>query len=74
MKNPETSNYELQPTQHLLQVLDTCARPVNERPHESTDLASVIEIYTASIRVLAAPYYSPEQIAAWAPVPPDAAR
>ena len=34
----------------------------------------VIEIYTASIRVLAAPYYSPDQIAAWAPVPPDAAR
>src|SRR5205085_10383194 len=32
------------------------------------------EIYTASIRSLAAPYYSPEQIAAWAPVPPDPAR
>jgi putative acetyltransferase len=58
----------------LLQLLDTCARPVNKRPYESTDLASVIEIYTASIRVLAAPYYSPEQIAAWAPVTPDAAR
>jgi len=47
---------------------------VNERPYESTDLANVIEIYTASIRVLAAPYYSPDQIAACAPVPPDAAR
>lgn len=33
-----------------------------------------MEIYTASIRSLAASYYSPEQIAAWAPVPPDAAR
>jgi putative acetyltransferase len=33
-----------------------------------------MEIYTASIRSLAAPYYSPEQIAAWAPVPPEAAR
>ena len=33
-----------------------------------------MEIYTASIRSLAAPFYSPEQIAAWAPVPPDAAR
>jgi putative acetyltransferase len=48
--------------------------PVKERPYESTDLPSVIEIYTASIRTLAASYYSPEQIAAWAPVPPDAAR
>src|SRR5213076_3372383 len=32
-----------------------------------------MEIYTTSIRFLAAPY-SPEQIAAWAPIPPDAAR
>ena len=47
---------------------------MNERPYESTDLASVIEIYTAPIRVLAAPYYSSEQIAAWASVPPDVAR
>ena len=47
---------------------------MKERPYESTDLPSVIEIYTASIRSLAASYYSPEQIAAWAPVPPDAAR
>jgi len=43
-------------------------------PYKSTDLPSVIEIYTASIRSLAASYYSPEQIAAWAPVPPDVAR
>lgn len=47
---------------------------MKERPYESTDLPSVIEIYTASIRSLAASYYSPDQIAAWAPVPPDAAR
>jgi len=33
-----------------------------------------METYTASIRVLAASYYSPEQVAAWAPVPPDAER
>jgi putative acetyltransferase len=33
-----------------------------------------METYTASIRSLAAPYYSPEQIAAWAPVPPDPVR
>src|SRR5436189_3813890 len=48
--------------------------PMKERPYESADLPSVIETYTASIRVLAAPYYTPEQIAAWAPIPPDAAR
>jgi len=50
------------------------ALSVKERPNEPNDLASVIEIYTVSIRSLAASYYSPEQIAAWAPVPPDAAR
>ena len=47
---------------------------MKERPYAPTDLSGVIEIYTASIRSLAAPYYSPEQIAAWAPIPPDAAR
>src|SRR6266566_3488056 len=51
-----------------------CALAVNERPYESTDLPNVMETYTASIHSLAAPYYSPEQIAAWAPVPPNAAR
>ena len=51
-----------------------CALAVNERPYESNDLPSVIETYTTSIRSLAAPYYSPEQIAAWAPTPPDATR
>ena len=40
----------------------------------STDLPGVMETYTASIRSLAASSYSPEQIAAWAPVPPNAAR
>lgn len=47
---------------------------VNERPYESTDLPNVMETYTSSIRTLAASYYTPEQIAAWAPSPPDAAR
>lgn len=47
---------------------------MNQRPYTSTDLPGVIETYTLSIRSLAAAYYSPEQIAAWAPVPPDAAR
>ena len=48
--------------------------PVKIRPYESKDLPSVIETYTASIHRLAAPYYSPEQLAAWAPVPSDATR
>jgi len=47
---------------------------VKERPFEATDLSGVMEIYTASIHSLAAPYYSPDQIAAWAPVSPSAAR
>ena len=41
------------------------------RPYQSADLPGIIETYTASIRVLAAAFYSPEQIAAWAPVPSD---
>ncbi len=51
-----------------------CASPVEVRPYESKDLPSVIETYTTSIRCLAAPYYSPEQLAAWAPSPSDARR
>ena len=47
---------------------------MDTRLYESTDLPGVMETYTASIRSLAASYYSPEQIAAWAPIPPDAAR
>ncbi len=47
---------------------------MNERQYKSTDLPGVIATYTASIRSLAAPYYSPEQIAAWAPAAPDATR
>lgn len=47
---------------------------MNERPYASTDLPRVVEIYGAAIRTLAAPYYTAEQIAAWAPVTPDAAR
>jgi putative acetyltransferase len=54
--------------------VDQCALNVNVRPYESADLAGIIETYTASIHGLAAAYYSPEQIAAWAPVPPDPRR
>jgi putative acetyltransferase len=47
---------------------------MNERQYEPGDLSRVMETYTASVRSLAAPYYSAEQIAAWAPIPPDEAR
>jgi putative acetyltransferase len=43
---------------------------VNERLHKPSDLPSVIDVYTASIRSLAAPFYSPDQITAWAPAMP----
>jgi len=47
---------------------------MHERPYQSTDLPRIVEVYTASIRALAAPFYSPEQLAAWAPDSPDLAR
>ena len=47
---------------------------VTERAFEPEDLSSVMEIYTSSIRSLAALWYLPEQIAAWAPAVPDAER
>jgi putative acetyltransferase len=47
---------------------------VQLRPYEPADLPGVIEIYTTSIRSLAASYYSPEQIAAWAPLSADPVR
>jgi putative acetyltransferase len=47
---------------------------VNVRPYEPSDLPRVIETYTASIHSLAASFYSPEQIAAWAPPGPDTGR
>jgi len=40
---------------------------VIERPYQSIDLPQIAEIYIASIHSLAAPFYSPEQLAAWAP-------
>jgi putative acetyltransferase len=47
---------------------------MNERQYKTNDLSRVMETYTASVRVLAAPYYSAEQLAAWAPIPPDETR
>jgi putative acetyltransferase len=47
---------------------------MHERPYELTDLPGIIAVYTASIHGLAAPFYSPEQLAAWAPATCDQAR
>ena len=47
---------------------------MNERLFQCSDLSGVIETYTASIRSLAAPYYTEEQLAAWAPIPQDKGR
>jgi putative acetyltransferase len=47
---------------------------MHERPYELTDLPGIIAVYTASIHGLAAPFYSPEELAAWAPATHDTAR
>jgi hypothetical protein len=38
---------------------------IKERLYEPNDLPCIAELYTTSIRSLAAPFYSPEQIVAW---------
>lgn len=47
---------------------------MNIRPYSSADLDRLAEVYTASIHSLASPYYSPDQIIAWAPLTYDASR
>lgn len=48
---------------------------MSERPYQPSDLPCIAATYKASIHTLAAPYYSPEQLAAWAPLEvPDLAR
>lgn len=51
-------------SQHLLFIMQI-------RPYRDSDLNAVTDLFTASVRHLAAPYYDPAQIAAWAPGPPD---
>jgi len=59
---------------YLFLVRRLYASPMKERKYKSSDLLRVMEIYTASIRLLAAPYYTAEQLTAWAPIPPDERR
>ncbi|MEI6193537.1 MAG: GNAT family N-acetyltransferase [Verrucomicrobiota bacterium] len=47
---------------------------MNFRQYEPADLPQVIEVYSTSIRCLAAAYYTADQLAAWAPAIPDVAR
>ncbi|HEY0973725.1 MAG TPA: GNAT family N-acetyltransferase [Solimonas sp.] len=49
------------------------ARPVALRDFRGDDLMPIAELFTASIRTLAVGSYSPAQIEAWAPQPPDLA-
>ena len=50
------------------------AEAIALRPYRSEDLQAVIDTYAASIHALAAPYYSPAQLAAWASANPDPAK
>ncbi|MSU62556.1 MAG: GNAT family N-acetyltransferase [Pedosphaera sp.] len=47
---------------------------MDERPYEPSDLEQIIAVYGASIHSLAAPFYTAEQLAAWAPQNPDVNR
>lgn len=50
------------------------AEAIALRPYQAGDLPAVVETYVASIHALAAPYYTAEQLAAWAPRNPDVAK
>ncbi|WP_205832858.1 GNAT family N-acetyltransferase [Azohydromonas caseinilytica] len=41
------------------------------RPYASSDLSTVVALFTASVHTLGAKHYGPEQLDAWAPRPPD---
>jgi putative acetyltransferase len=41
------------------------------RPYASADLPTLVALFTASVHTLGAQHYGPEQLAAWAPRPPN---
>jgi putative acetyltransferase len=47
---------------------------VDTRPYMAEDLAALVAVFTASVHELAAPYYTSQQLDAWAPRPPRLAR
>jgi len=54
-----------------LRLYSLASLPVKVRFYKPTDLPALIATFTASVHGLAAPFYTPEQITAWAPVAPD---
>ncbi len=44
------------------------------RVYEPADLGRLVELFTATVRVVKARDYTAEQVAAWAPIPPDLER
>jgi putative acetyltransferase len=46
---------------------------VDIRPYTGEDLVALVAIFTASVHELAAPYYTSQQLDAWAPRPPKVA-
>lgn len=47
---------------------------MNIRPYEQSDLQQVIALFGASVHSLASPFYTAEQLAAWAPPEQDVGR
>jgi putative acetyltransferase len=47
---------------------------MKERPYETSDLKQIMAVYHASIHSLAAPFYTAEQLDAWAPPKMDVER
>ena len=45
--------------------------PVKIRVYAPVDLGRLVELFTATVRVVNARDYAAEQVAAWAPIPPD---
>lgn len=44
---------------------------MNIRPSIDSDVPSIVALFSESVRQIAARSYTPEQLAAWAPEPPD---
>jgi putative acetyltransferase len=49
------------------------AHDLDARPYAAEDLPALVAVFTASVHELAARYYTPQQLDAWAPQPPKLA-
>lgn len=45
--------------------------PLLIRPYLESDLVPTVQVFMDSVHQIACRYYTPEQLAAWAPMPPD---